>query len=197
MNFKSLKVVLITLAFGLTAQAFAEKMPESPKQKEVRLENDLNDIFKRGLDVAAYKLNEKQDIRPFAIIKKVDGRIGLFELDITPETEKMSVNQMTFSVRRYLTELAIAKQIKASALVMHATVQQKGKGSTQGLSFEIEHLEGVSLLRFLPITKHTDKDGPAKGKTVLHTEAMTATIKPVTVFTEMVKAIAANKAAEK
>ena len=173
--------------------AMAEEMPISPKQKEIRIENDLNDIFKRGLDVAAFKMNNKDDVRPFAVIKKMDGSVGVFELDVSPETKDLSVNQMTFSVRRYLTELAVAKQIKASVLVMHAMVHQEGKGNTQGLSFEIEHIEGVSILRFLPITEYKHESDVAKNKTVLHTEAMTATVKPNTVFTDMVKALAANK----
>ncbi len=191
MNFKVLSVAaLVVSSLCFSAGSVAEKMPESSKHKEVRIEKDLNDIFERGLRLAAYKLDNKEDIRPFAVIKKNDGKVGVFELDAKQVNEKMSINKMSFSVRRYLTELAIAKQIQASVLVMYATVKPKGEEARQGLNFEIEHLDGVSMMRFIPVS-------PAKSegdKLIIHTELISSAIKPATVFTEMVKAIAATQA---
>ncbi len=191
MNFKVLSVAALlisTVCFSVST--IAEKMPESPKHKEFRIEKDLNDIFERGINVAAFKLDKKEDIRPFAIIKKNDGTVGVFELDGNKIKEGMSVNQMSYGVRRYLTELAIAKQIQASVLVMYAMVKPEGEEARQGISFEIEHIDGVSMMRFMPVSKVEGEEG----KLVIHTESITSTIKPATVFTEMVKAIAATQA---
>jgi len=191
MNFKVLSVAALLIStVCFSAGSAAEKMPESPKHKEFRIEKDLNDIFERGINVAAFKLDKKEDIRPFAIIKKNDGTVGVFELDANKIKEGMSVNQMSYGVRRYLTELAIAKQIQASVLVMYAMVKPEGEEVRQGISFEIEHIDGVSMMRFMPVSKVEGEEG----KLVVHTELITSTIKPATVFTEMVKAIAATQA---
>jgi len=191
MNFKVLSVAAVLIgSVCFSGASVAEEMPENPKYKEARIEKDLNDIFERGLRLAAYKLDNKEDIRPFAVIKKNNGKVGVFELDANQVSEKMSINKMSFSVRRYLTELAIAKQIQASVLVMYATVEPKGEKARQGLSFEIEHLDGVSMMRFVPISPAEDENS----KLIIHTELISAAIKPATVFTEMVKAIAATQA---
>ncbi len=193
MNFKVLSVaalVISTVCF--TAVSTAEKMPESAKHKESRIEGDLNNLFKRGLDTAALKLDRNEDVQPFAIIKRFDGSLGVFELDKTPKNEKMSVNKKALSVRRYLTEMAIASQLQASILVMYAVIKPEGEKAQQGLTFEMEHIDGVSLLRFLPVSDHRGKNDENDNKLVLHTESLSDTIKPVTVFTEMVKALQAN-----
>jgi len=191
MNFKVLSVAaLLVSSLCFSAVSIAEKMPESSKYKEARIEKDLNDIFERGLNVAAFKLDKKENVRPFAVIKKNDGSVGVFELDAYKIKKGMSVNQMSYSVRRYLTELAIAKQIQASVLVMYAVVRPKGEDARQGISFEIEHIDGVSMMRFLPVSQ---AEGGA-GKLIIHTESITSTIKPATVFTDMVRALAANQA---
>jgi len=188
MNFKSLKVVLISLALSVSAQVVAEKMPESPKQKEIRIENDLNSLFDRATKAAAFKMDRKEDVRPFAIIKKKVGGLGVFELAKTDKNEKLTVNQMALSIRRHLTELAIAKEIDASVLVMYASVQPKGEEVRNGLSFEIEHIDGVSIMRFLPITEQTAENSE-DNMLVLHIENMSTTGKPATVFTDMVRAV--------
>jgi len=66
--------------------------------------------------------------------------------------------------------------------VMYATVRQKGKAPRQGLIFEIEHIDGVSLLRFLPISKIKDEQGKESGKLLFELEALSTTVKPKTVF---------------
>jgi hypothetical protein len=189
MNTKFIKTLLISLPLLFaTAIASADVIPESPMQKKERIETDVNDVFMRALKGAAHKLGQRQDVHPFAIIKKRNGTIGMFELNIKDKKMKLSVNQMAANIRRYLTELAIANEIVGSTLVMYATVQPKGEEMRQGLSFEMEHIDGVSLMRFIPLTD------PGEGKDlILHTEAASTAGKPVTVFTEMVRAVVSNK----
>ena len=194
MKFKAVKIIsLLVAVLGASQMTLAEQMPESPKQKEIRIENDLNNLFKRGLDTAALQLNEKREVEPFAIIKRKDGKLGVFSLDKTEKNNSLSINQKAFSIRRYLSELAIAQEISASVLVMFATVKEPNKKARQGLSFEIEHIDGVSMLRFLPVSDYIDEKDPANNKLVLETESLSSTIKPAVVFTDMVKAIVANK----
>lgn len=194
MKFKAVKIIsLLVAVLGASQMTLAEQMPESPKQKEIRIENDLNNLFKRGLDTAALQLNEKREVEPFAIIKRKDGKLGVFSLDKTEKNKSLSINQKAFSIRRYLSELAIAQEISASVLVMFATVKEPNKKARQGLSFEIEHIDGISMLRFLPVSDYIDEKDAANNKLVLETESLSSTIKPAVVFTDMVKAIVANK----
>lgn len=194
MKFKAVKIIsLLVVVLGASQMTLAEQMPESPKQKEIRIENDLNNLFKRGLDTAALQLNEKREVEPFAIIKRKDGKLGVFSLDKTEKNKSLSINQKAFSIRRYLSELAIAQEISASVLVMFATVKEPNKKARQGLSFEIEHIDGISMLRFLPVSDYIDEKDAANNKLVLETESLSSTIKPAVVFTDMVKAIVANK----
>lgn len=189
MKFKAVKIIgLLVAVLGASQMTLAEEMPESPRQKEARIEKGVNVLFERAVKGAALKLNNKENIYPYAIILKKDGRLGFFELDLTTTKKQLSVTDMALSVRRYLSELAVADQIDASVLIMYATVQAKGEKPAQGLTFEIEHTDGVSLMRFLPVTEDKENE-----KLILHTESMTTSIKPVTVFTDMVKAIVKNK----
>jgi hypothetical protein len=166
----------------------AEVIPESPKHKKERLEKDINEVFMRALKGGAFKLGQRVDLYPFAIIKKRDSSIGMFELDVKTYEIILSLNQMAINSRRYLTELAIADQILATTLVMYATVHPKGEEMRQGLTFEMEHIDGISLMRFIPLTD------PGEGKDlVLHTELASTAGKPATVFTEMVRAVVSNK----
>lgn len=189
MKITYLKAALISLPFLLsTAISNADLIPESPKQKEVRIEADINGVFMRAFKGASYKLGQGEDLYPFAIIKKRDGTIGMFELNLKDNIKNLSVNQMAINIRRYLTELAIADQIVSTALVMYATVQPKGEEPRQGLTFEMEHIDGVSLMRFIPITD------PGEGKDlIVHIESTSTAGKPATVFTEMVRAVVSNK----
>jgi len=194
MNFKVLSVaalVISTVCFSVTSSA--EKMPESSKHREVRIETDLNNLFTRGMNAAALKLGKKEDLHPFAIIKKYDGSLGTFELENSEKTKDFTVNQKALSIRRYLTELAIAKQIEAAVIVMYAVIRPKGEEPRQGITFEMEHIEGISFMRFLPTSNYVDEKDASNNKLVLHTEAISDVAKPVTVFTEMVKAIVKQK----
>jgi F420-0:gamma-glutamyl ligase len=194
MNFKVLTIATLLLStVCFSVGSVAEKMPESDKFKEQRIENDLNDLFTRGMNAAALILGKKEDLHPFAIIKKYDGTLGMFELDNSEKTKGLSVNQKALSIRRYLTELAIAKQIEATVLVMYAVIQPKGKEPRQGITFEMEHIEGISFMRFLPTSNYVDEKDASNNKLVLNTEAISDVAKPVTVFTNMVKAIVKQK----
>jgi len=183
MNFKVLSVAaLLVSGLCFSAVVTAEKMPESPKQKELRIEKDVNELFQRGVRMAATELDVRKEVKPFAVIKKRDGKYGVFGLDNTVRNAKLTVDDQAASIRKYLIELVAADQIDASLQVMFATVRQEDKEPRQGLMFEIEHLEGLSLMRFLPISKLKDEQGKENGKLLFELEALSTTVKPKTVF---------------
>ncbi len=164
MNITSLKAVLIIISLLIAGNVHAEK-EETNKQKELRIENDLTTLFQRGMNAAAVKLGKTNEVKPFAIIKRTDGTFGVFEIDKADGSTSQSVMDQALSVRKLLIELALAKQIEASVLVMYALVGADGKETHQGLTFEIEHKEGVSLMRVLPVRK--DLNEANKDKTIL------------------------------
>ncbi len=183
MNFKTLSIAtLLVNSFCLSAASSAEVMPESPKHKEIRIENTLNELFTRAMNTAAVKLDQTKVIEPFAIIKRIDGSLGVFELDQSADKKQLTVNNQHLSIRRLLRELAFEKQITASIQVMYALVQEEGKEQRQGLTFELEHQSGVSLIRFLPVSEQIDKEDEANNKWVFEIELLSTSIKPRTVF---------------
>ena len=181
MNFKSLKVVLIVLSFCLSGQVFAEKIPESPKQKEIRIENDLNRLFREATITAAKKLDKTKQVEPFALVSKLDGTTGVYQADKTEKNAKLSVIEQVSAIRNVLVGLGHSKQINAYVQVMYAQVQQNKK-NTQGLSVELEHIEGVSLMRFVPVTELKNELGELTGELQIELGQISTAKKPKVVF---------------
>ena len=183
MNFKVLSVatlLLSTVCFSVVTSA--EKMPETPKQKELRIENDLNLLFNKSMKMAAGKLGTTMELRPFAVVKKTDGELAVFGATDTKANEKKGINAQNANIRKYVMGLVAANQIQASVQVMFATIVPEGKKPQQGLTFEMEHIEGVSLLRFLPVSKIKTEGGEDSGKLLFEIESLSTTVKPKVVF---------------
>lgn len=185
MNSKSLKVVLISLALGLSFQVSAEKMPESPKQKEARIETALNMMFQESIKAGMAELDKDQTVSPYAFVLRSDGKVGYFSATDDSNTN-MTVMEQSQRIRRMLNDMAQTKQIDASVQTMFASVKQ-GDIASQGLVFEIEHRDGVSMSRFLPMEKVKDKDGKETDKWLLNTSKLSSSIKEKAVFTAPLK----------
>ena len=179
--FKYIKAVLITLLFSSSVNTFAEEIPESPKQKEARIEQDVNALFKAVIVAAAKDLNDDQQMRPFALVKKLDGKTGLYQSDESDKNKHLTVVQQASAIRNMLTGLASTNQIIAYAQGMFANVKTKEGQSVQGLSVEIEHKDGVSLMRFIPIASIT-VDGEQKLDFQL--QNVSTAVKPKVVFAQ-------------
>ena len=77
MKFKYLKIAVVLCASNFISQiALSEVMPLSPKQIEIKIEQEIDGLFKRGVMAAAADLNDDMVMHPFAVIKKKDGSIG-------------------------------------------------------------------------------------------------------------------------
>jgi len=186
MYIKYFTAVVISAALMVSTYANAEKafekMPESPRVKASNLEREVNDIFQRAMMAAAVDLNDDHVVRPFAVIKRKDGKIGVFSADETEKNKNLSVNEQTAGIRRMLIELVVANQLDATAQVMFATVKDKNGNVRQGLSFEIEHIDGLSIVRFLPVVELKDEAGVKTGKLLFETESMSTALKPKVIF---------------
>jgi len=183
MNIKSLKVVLMTLALNLTSLSLlAEEMPESSKAKADRIEREVNELYQRGFRTASVKMDKTNQVIPFAVILKKDGKYGVFSTQVKEQEENITVDEQAASIRKHLIELVVADQINAAMQVMYAAVKEEGKPARQGLIFEIEHAEGVSLLRFLPVSKIKDSQGAETDKLLFEMESLSTSAKPQVVF---------------
>ncbi len=189
MNITSLKAVLISIVLSSSLSVFAEdKVVTENDLKSTQIEKELNFLFTKALSTAATKLDAERQMTPFAMILKQNGGIGFFEIEGV-KAKELSVNQQVFQIRRYLTELALNSEIKASVLGLYINMSD-GKNSKQGISFEVEHLEGVALLRVIPVTEKQNGDQPST--IVIHTESITTSVKHAMVFTDMAKSISKN-----
>ncbi len=184
MNFKTLSIATLLIStVCFSAASIAEKMPETPQQQEIRLESELNELFLTAMKTSAYRLDKTREVKPFAVIKKTDGTLGVFSATDNKEAvAKMSVAEQSASIRRVLIEFAAKQQITSSVMVMYSVVRQKDKDTQQGLIFEIEHADGISLMRFLPLTEKENPLDKENKRMVLELKALTTTVKPATVF---------------
>ena len=190
MKFKAVKIIsLLVAVLGASQMTLAEEMPdktETAKQKELRLEAELNHLFKTSMKTAAYRLDKEGQMKPFATILKSDGSTGVFEVTPKEGEKELSVNEQNLSVRKLLIELAATQQIKGSVSAMYSLVREKGKEERQGIVFEIEHVEGVSLLRFIPLTIKENPLDKTKPRLVLELKSMSTTVKPAVVFAQSI-----------
>jgi len=182
MNFKVLSVaalVISTICFSGVSSA--EKMPESPKQKERRIESNLTSLFKDAVKAAAVELDQDHKMAPFAIVMKKNGTFGFLTID--DKKNETSIDQQVASIRALLIDMASTQQIDATVQVLYAEVSNKeGDSHSQGLVFEIEHRDGVSMMRFLPVSEMTDDKGVKNGDLVFEVEKLSTGSKPQTIF---------------
>ncbi len=162
------------------AEKPAEKMPETPRQKEDRIEANLTFLFKEAINASAAELDKDHQMAPFAMIMKKDGTLGFFSTG--DKNKGLSVDQQVASIRALLIDLASSQQIDASVQVVYAGVANKAGKNSQGLVFEIEHREGVSIMRFIPVSEIKDDAGVKTGKLMFEMEKLSTGSKPQAVF---------------
>ena len=155
MNIQSLIAVLICISLVMSGGVLSEEMPVSPKVKAAKVEADLNFLLKESLKAAAVEMDKDFEMGPFAMIKKSDGTTGFFTP--APDTNK-SVDQQVATIRAMLEDLARTKQILAAVQVQYVKVSKNDKVLRQGITFEIEHVEGISMFKFLPVNEVKDEN---------------------------------------
>lgn len=164
MIFKSLKAVLISTLLIFTSSAvYSEVMPQSAKFKAATVNKDMNVLFQEAFKACALEMDNDFEMSPFAMIKKTDGTIGFFIPPAEQKDRVLTVDQQIASVRRLLIDLASTNQIVASVQAQYVSVAQGGKIERQGIVFELEHKQGLSLMRFLPVSEVKDEAGKVVG----------------------------------
>ncbi len=184
MNFKVLSVAaLLVSSLCFSAVATAEKMPESAKYKSDRIEKTLNTMLVEALKAAALEMDKDHKMAPFAFVQKKDGSIGFFTSIDDDAHKDETVDQKIAGVRAMLIDLARTQQINASVQVMYVSVfsGESNKGA-QGLAFEVEHREGVSLMQFIPVVEVKDDAGKKTGELLFDMERLSTGSKPQTIF---------------
>lgn len=181
MNFKSLKVVLIATVLLVSNISLAA----TSKADENRIESELNQLFQRALKGAAVDLNDDQILYPMAVILRHDNKYGVFGTADSENNKKAPISAQVAQLRKMLTELAVADQIKGYAMVQYADIKKNGKHVSTGLTFEMEHKEGVSIIRFLPVTE-LEENGKKNGKLRFETQLVSTSLKPKTVFSDSI-----------
>ncbi len=181
MNFKVLSIATLLIStVCFSAVSVAEKMSETPQQKEERIEANLTYLFKEAINASALELEKDHEMAPFAMLMKKDGTLGFFSTG--DKNKGMSVDQQVASIRALLIDMASSQQIDATVQVMYASVSNKAGDSSQGLVFEIEHRDGVSIMRFLPVSEIKDEAGAKTGRLLFEMEKLSTGSKPQTVF---------------
>jgi hypothetical protein len=181
MNFKVLTIATLLLStVCFSAFTVAEKMPETAQQKEDRIEGNLTFLFREAINASAAELDKDHQMAPFAMLMKKDGKLGFFSTG--DKNKGLSIDQQVASIRALLIDMASTQQIDASVQVMYAGVANKSGESSQGLVFEIEHREGVSIMRFIPVSEIKDDKGVKTGKLMFEMEKLSTGSKPQTVF---------------
>ena len=179
MKLEFIKVVLMGVLLTSPVMALSETLEE----KKVRVEFALNKLFKEATLTSAKKLDATKKIMPFALVLKQDGTTGVYQAGDTEKNAQLSVVQQVSAIRNALVDLGKTKQIQAYAQVMYAGLQQ-GEKRSQGLSIELEHIEGASLMRFVPVTQLKDESGVLTGKLQIELGEISTTVKPKVVFAQ-------------
>lgn len=145
---KFLTVLLFTSFLSLTFQVeAAEKQKTDLKEKITSIQKQLDDLVYQGGNYAYLQLAQKNNMSPFAVGIEKNGRTLM--LEIAKDQENLSVSDKVLKLREMLKLAADSNKIYAGALFVQAQVPHLGK-QVNGVAIEMEHVEGLSVLRFSP-----------------------------------------------
>ncbi len=197
MNLKALPLILIA-ALAISPLTMAESDMDALQKKasadfkksseELKLRNKakfvevhVNELFQGALRVAAKKLADTGEVMPFAYILKEDGHYGVMGLTKKEILEEPNINRQTNKLRSIMTELANNKAIMGFAVGLFTQVKQKDGSSKPNLLFELEHMEGISMLKLVPLVENKIKGSKEKEWAIIPAKIVTEQ-KPMAVF---------------
>ncbi len=144
MNF--IKHLLVITVLSVASFSQAEESNKADIQNKVKtVQAQLDELVDRGGKYAYLQLAQKNRLSPFAVAVDKKGDVIMLEV---PKNEKdASVAQKVLVLRDTLQKSADKGVFEAAALFVQAEVPHLGR-TVSGVAIEMEHKEGVSVLRF-------------------------------------------------
>jgi hypothetical protein len=175
---KIFSTLLLTcfLAFSFQVQA-AEQVKKDLKINIELVQKQLDDLISQGGRYAYMQLAKSNGIKPFAAA--IDNEGNKIMLEVTKADEAATFSQKILKLREMLKLGADKGDFQAVALFVQAKVPFMGN-EVDGIAIEMEHLKGLSTLRFSPyeIDRESEK---------INFKQPVDKIKPVVFFKDTVK----------
>lgn len=145
---KFFSVLLLSSCLFLSFQVQAEEKPQENLAINIeKVQTELDELIAQGGQYAYMQLAKKNGIKPFAAA--IDNEGNKIMLEVMKADEAATFAQKILKLREMLKLGADKGDFQAAALFVQAKVPFKGK-EVDGIAIEMEHLKGLSTLRFAP-----------------------------------------------
>ena len=181
---KIFSALLLTSFLALTFQAQAAEESKDDLAINIQaVQSQLDELIAQGGKYAYMQLAKKNGIKPFAAA--IDNEGNKIMLEVTKADEAATFAQKILKLREMLKLGADKGDFQAAALFVQAKVPYMG-ADVDGIAIEMEHLKGLSTLRFSPY----DIDRESKK---INFKQPVDKIKPVVFFKDAIKKETAEK----
>lgn len=141
--------VLISLSasFVVAEETNKSDAVQPLKAKLEDIQKELDQLVSQGGRYAYVQLAQKDGLSPFAVA--VDEQGTTVMLEVPKKEKKATIRDKVLKLREMLVLGAKNAKFIAGALFVQAKVPHNGS-EVNGLAVELEHKDGLSVLRFLP-----------------------------------------------
>lgn len=150
----ALIVILSVFAHVQFVCASDQSTDKSMQQGIAAVQKQLDELVVHGGKYAYLQLAKKDGLKPFAVAINKSG--DTLMLEVTKADEEATFAQKIIKLRDMLKLGADKGEFDAVALFVQAKVPFQGK-DVDGIAIEMEHLKGLSALRFSPYEIDRDK----------------------------------------
>jgi len=152
---KFLQAFLLVFVTAFLSQQVAAKGERVDLKSKVKaVQEELDGLISQGGGYAYLQLSRKTGISPFAVAIQADKSVIMMEV---PKSEKdATIADKVLKLREMLRVGADNEKFVAAALFVQAKVPHLGE-EVDGLAIEMEHKEGLSILRFSPYEVNKEK----------------------------------------
>ncbi|WP_396587122.1 hypothetical protein [Bermanella sp. R86510] len=144
--FQSVIVIILFSMGSMLIQA----QPQAPVEIKGKLEDiqgQLDSLVERGGRFAYMQLAKKNGLSPFAVA--IDDEQNIIMLEVNKKDQGAPVAHKVLKLREMLKLGADNRGFVAGAMFVQARVPHQGK-DVDGVAVEMEHIAGLSVLRFSP-----------------------------------------------
>ncbi|MGR6873219.1 hypothetical protein ACU6U9_13125 [Pseudomonas sp. HK3] len=173
---KFISVLLLSTFFVFSLQA-SEEINEDMKQQVLKVQQELDQLVDQGGKYAYLQLAQKDGLSPFAVA--IDEAGTTIMLEVPKSEDKATLSDKILKLREIIYLGGKNAKFVAGALFVQAQVPFMGK-EVDGVAIEMEHKNGLSVLRFSPYEINREEKKISFKRPV-------DKIKPVVFFKEAVK----------